>query len=204
MTSRFSGLYRRLCPVDVFPHRWAFTLLFPLRSLFLSPKRLMERMEIQDDSTVLEVGSGPGFYSVPIAKKLTQGKLVLADIQPEMLEYAKKRLTKRGLTNVDFHPCDGNSFELPDDHFDAVFLVTVIGEVSHKREYMVEFFRMLKPGGILSISEQINDPHIMSIREVRELATEAGFIEDKIFGKPWNYTANFRKIATENSNPIAE
>ena len=195
MTSRPSGLYRRLCPVDVFPHRWAFTLLFPLRNIFLSPKRLINRLGIQEDSVVLEVGSGPGFFSVPIAKKLIRGKLVLADIQPEMLEYAKKRLTKRGLTNVDFYTCDGTAFDLPDDYFDAVFLVTVIGEVANKREYMAEFFRMLKPGGILSISEQAVDPHIMSIPDVRELATNAGFTEDKIYGKAWNYTANFRKVA---------
>ena len=119
---------------------------------------------------------------------------MLADIQPEMLDYAKKRLTKRGLTNVDFYPCDGTAFDLPDDYFDAVFLVTVIGEVANKREYMAEFFRMMKPGGILSISEQAVDPHVMSISEVRELASAAGFTENKIYGKAWNYTAIFRKV----------
>jgi len=194
MTSHSSETFKRFISKGVFPYQWAFTLLCPLRNIFLSPKRLMERLEIQEDATVLEVGPGPGYFSVPIAKKLTRGKLVLADIQPEMLKYAKKRLTKKGLTNVEYYQCDGNTFDFPDDHFDVVFLVTVLGEVANKQEYMAEFFRILKNGGILSISELAGDPDKMSTHEARELATNAGFSFDKIYGKERNYTANFRKI----------
>jgi len=171
-------------------------LLCPLRSLLLSPKTLAKLLEIREDSTVLEVGPGPGYYSVPLAKQLTHGKLVLADIQPQMLAYAKKRLTKRGLNHVDYYQCDGSKFDLSDNHFDAIFLVTVFGEVKNQQEYMTEFFRIMKPGGILSISEIVPDPHIMPIRKVRELATNAGFTFDKIYGNSWNYTANFRKITS--------
>lgn len=153
----------------------------------------MQYLELREDFTVLEVGPGPGFYSVPFAKKLTRGKLVLADIQPQMLEHAGKRLKKRGLTNVEFYQCDGNRFDLPDNHFDAVFLVTVIGEVKNKQEYVAEFFRVLKDGGVLSFSEMAGDPDIMPIHEIQELATNAGFTFDKMFGGKWNYTALFRK-----------
>jgi len=189
MISQFFKKHFPICP-----YQFSFILLCPLRSLFLSPRTLAKRLEIREDSTVLEVGPGPGYYSVPLARQLPHGKLVLADIQPQMLAQAKKRLAKRGQTNVDYYQCDGSQFDLPDNHFDAIFLITVFGEVQHQQEYMTEFFRLMKPGGILSISEiAIGDPHITPINNVQELATHAGFTVDKIYGSRWNYTANFRK-----------
>ncbi|MGL6193958.1 MAG: class I SAM-dependent methyltransferase, partial [Thermoguttaceae bacterium] len=126
------NVLKRFVSKGVFPYQWAFTLLFPLRNIFLSPKRLMERIDLKEDSHVLEVGPGPGYFSVPIARKLRGGRLVLADIQQKMLDIAKKRLTKRGLHNVEYYLCDGDKFELPNNSFDIIFLVTVIGEVENQ------------------------------------------------------------------------
>jgi len=188
MISKFFKKHFPICS-----YQFSFLLLCPLRSLFLSPKTLAKRLEIREDSTVLEVGPGPGYYSVPLARQLTHGKLVVADIQPQMLAQTKKRLTKRGQTNVDYYQCDGNWFDLPDNYFDVILLVTVFGEVKNQQEYMAEFFRMMKPGGIVSISEMAGDPHIMPIDKVKELAINAGFAFDKLYGHRWNYSANFRK-----------
>jgi ubiquinone/menaquinone biosynthesis C-methylase UbiE len=63
----------------------------------------MERLELKENHIVLELGPGPGFFSVPFAKKLKNGKLVLADIQKEMLDYTKKRMAKRKLQNVEYY-----------------------------------------------------------------------------------------------------
>ena len=183
----------RLAGKGVFPHEMAFTLLIPLRNIFLSPRQLIRRLELNDSSRVLEVGPGPGYFSVKIAKVIPKGELVLADIQQEMLDYAKKRIDKRGLTNVSYSLCNGQSFPFPENHFDRIFMVTVIGEVENKEAYLEEFFRILKKGGILSISELAGDPDKMSITEIRELCENAGFSLDKIHGSEKNYTANFRK-----------
>lgn len=183
----------------IFPYRWAFTLLIPLRNIFLSPKRLIERLEIKHDSTVLEIGPGPGYFSVGVARFLTGGKLVLADIQQEMLDHAKKRLTKRGLENVEYYRCDGTGFDLPDSTFDTIFMVTVLGEVADKEGYLRECFRMLKSGGILSISEQAGDPDKLSITEVRNLVEPIGFEFYKLYGKERNYTLNFKKPSIQTN-----
>jgi ubiquinone/menaquinone biosynthesis C-methylase UbiE len=177
----------------VFPHKWAFTLLIPLRNLILSPKKLINRMALENSMQVLEVGPGPGYFSLPVAKKLTNGRLVLADIQPEMIEMARMRLESKGLTNVDYYICNGESFDFPDNSFDRIFLVTVLGEVENKDLYLAEFKRMLKPNGILSISEQAGDPDKLSFIEIRELAEKHGFKFHNIFGSVRNYTINFSK-----------
>ena len=186
IAGRFSGK-------GVFPHEMAFTLLIPLRNIFLSPRQLIKRLELNPSSSVLEVGPGPGYFSVKVAKAIPNGELVLADIQQEMLDYAKKRIDKRGLTNVSYSLCDGQTFPFPDNHFDRIFMVTVIGEVENQEAYLKEFLRILKKGGILSISELAGDPDKMSTTEIRKLCEGAGFTIDKIHGNERNYTANFRK-----------
>jgi len=188
-----SGIVKRFAAKGVFPYQMAFTLLIPLRNIFLSPKQLIKRLEIKDSLQVMEVGPGPGYFSIPIAKKLTSGRLVLADIQQRMLDYAKKRIDKKGLTNVDYYLCDGTTFQFSNQTFDRIFMVTVIGEVEHKEDYMQELHRILKPKGILSISEMAGDPDKMSINEARNLAERHGFSYYNLFGTERNYTINFKK-----------
>lgn len=178
----------------VFPFKYAFTLLIPLRNIFLSPKKLIEKLELEEDFTVLEIGPGPGYFSEHIAKVLTEGKLVLADIQQEMLDYAKKRIDKRGIKNVEYCLCNGKIFEFKNESFDRVFMVTVIGEVENKKDYLIEIHRMLKNDGILSISELADDPDKMSIEELKELVESEEFKEKQLYGSKRNYIINFVKL----------
>ena len=85
----------------MFPTKYAFTLLIPFRNIFLSPRKLIERLDIKEDHKVLEIGPGPGYFSTHVAKKLKNGRLVLLDIQQEMLDISKKRLNKRKIVNVE-------------------------------------------------------------------------------------------------------
>lgn len=183
--------WRRFLSQGVFPHEFAWFLLLPFRGLILSPRRLIERMGLREDMNVLEVGPGPGYFSVDVARRLRRGTLYLSDIQPEMLEMARRRLDRRGLRNTVYHAGDGRTFPFPDGLFDLVFLVAVLGEVEHQDDYLAEFFRMLKPGGILSVTEMEGDPDHMTLDEVRPLAERHGFRLKETFGDPKTYTANF-------------
>lgn len=177
----------------VFPYQMAFSLLIPLRNIYLSPTKLIRQMDLREDHTVLEIGPGPGYFSIPVAQHLHRGKLVLADIQPEMLEYAQKRAKRRGLSNLEYYQCTGKSFDLTENCFDRIFMVTVIGEVENKHSYLNEMHRMLKKGGIISIAELAGDPDKMSVDEVKDLMKHHGFTLDQQFGNSKNYTLNFRK-----------
>lgn len=63
------------------PHQLAFTLLIFLRNIFLSSGLLILRMDLAENHNVLEVEPGPGCFNVKIAKHLTSGTFVLADIK---------------------------------------------------------------------------------------------------------------------------
>lgn len=193
ITARKKG--KSLLHEGVFPYQWAFTLLFPLRKIFLSPMQVMERLELKENHTVLEVGPGPGFFSTYAAKKVHTGKLILADIQQEMLNHARKRLEKRKIHHVEYHLCNGYDFDFPDASFDRIFMVTVLGEVENKESYMKEFYRLLKPGGILSISEQAGDPDKLTVEQIKHLTDRVGFDFYRIFTNRRSFTINFKKTS---------
>lgn len=178
---------------SVFPHELAFTLLLPVRNLTLSPKLLVSRLALHPTHHVLEVGCGPAYFSPTLAKSVPQGRLVLCDIQQEMLDIAKKRLEKQQISNVDYCLCDGDTFNFANETFDRIVLVTVLGEVANQGAYLQEFYRLLSPNGRLSISEGMGDADKMSMDELITLLNQYGFVMAERFGDEKNYTINFKK-----------
>lgn len=141
----------------------------------------------------MELGPGPGYFSLPVARALAQGRLYLADIQPEMIAIARKRLYRRKIKNVDFLVCNGESFPYESDYFDKIFMVTVLGEVENKNAYIEEFYRMLKPRGMLSISEQAGDPDKLNAEELKTIIQDPGFRFYELHSTKRNFTINFVK-----------
>jgi methylase of polypeptide subunit release factors len=77
-----------------FPYQAAFMINNPVRRALLKPARIVDKLGLAGSEHVLELGPGPGFFSVEIARRLTDGRLELFDIQPEMLEMARRQLER--------------------------------------------------------------------------------------------------------------
>ena len=147
---------------------------------------------------VLEVGPGPGMYTVPLAKRVASpgedGRVTSLEIQPEMITRLRERLRGAGGRNVEIVQGDGQQMPLPSGSFDLVFLVDVVGEIPDKPMFFRECARVLKPDGTLAVTEQINDPDFCLPSTVRILSTGAGLREEGWEGLPWwTYTARYRK-----------
>jgi ubiquinone/menaquinone biosynthesis C-methylase UbiE len=84
------------------PYQLAFLLEFGLRRFILSPERLAGRLELNENSRVLELGPGPGYFSRAVARRVPKGYLLLADLQPEMLRKARGKLRDAGIRNTGF------------------------------------------------------------------------------------------------------
>lgn len=193
MKKKYADIFKRVTKEGIFPHQFAFTLLIPLRNIFISPKKLIQRLDLKENYNILEVGPGPGYFSSRVAKAIPYGKLTITDIQNEMLDIAKKRLDKKNISNVEYHLCNGVDFPFESNKFDLIFMVTVLGEIENKKEYIKEFFRVLCDDGTLSISEQAGDADKMSVDEIKELLHNSGFKFYKYYGTKKNFTINFRK-----------
>jgi ubiquinone/menaquinone biosynthesis C-methylase UbiE len=175
-----------------FPHQAAFIRNNPLRWAMLKPTRYVDGLGLTCSDHVLEVGPGPGFYSVEIARRLTYGRLDLFDIQPEMLEKARRQLELAGFTDVGFTAGQASEgFPFADNTFDAAFLAAVIGEVPDKHACMRSLARVLKPGGWLVFAETFPDPDRLSVQELRDLAEPEGFEFVQATGNRWHDVVRF-------------
>jgi len=177
----------------VFPHELSFFLELPWRNVMLSPPKLAARLGLKATSRVLEVGAGSGFYSVEVARRVSEGRLEVLDVQPEMLKKARRKLEAEGLSNVGYTLADAGTLPFKEDSFDALFLVAVLGEVANRKAFLSEARRVLKPGGTLSISEHLPDPDFSPFARVKSLVEKEGFEFFERHGAKWSYTVNFRK-----------
>lgn len=177
-----------------FPHQAAFILNNPLRRAMLKPARKVDGLGLTGSEHVLEVGPGPGFYSVEIARRLTHGRLDLFDIQPEMLEKARSQLERAGYDDVGFTTGQASEgFPFPDNTFDVAFLAAVIGEVPDQQACIRSLARVLKPGGRLVFAETFPDPDRMGVQELRDLAEPENFEFIEATGNRWHDVVCFRR-----------
>ncbi len=195
---------RRLSGRGTYPHEFAFLLLLPLRGLILSPRKLVARLHLDVDSRVLELGPGPGYFSVRVARSIPRGRLFLVDIQREMLEKARRRIRRASVANVSFTQAGAGTLPFAEDSFDVAFLVAVLGEVPIASACLEAIHHCLVRGGILSISELPGDPDAMPEMDVAALARSTGFEFAESFRVHGGFTANFRKPRDHGDARIGE
>lgn len=160
------------------PMTWraAFILDNPLRRFGNNPQKLLARVGLKPGMTVLEVGCGPGFFTIPAAKALGESGLLYAvDIQEQMLAKLAKKIAAQGLFNIHLIHADAAHLDLSENLFDLVFMVAVLGEIPNRAKALQEFYRLLKPGGIISFVETLPDFHYLRRKVVKALSLEAGF-----------------------------
>jgi len=186
--------WRRLSGRGAYPHEFAFLLLFPFRSVILSPRELVSRLHLAETSSVLELGPGPGFFSERVARSIPCGHLYLVDLQLEMLDKARRRLCRAGLRNASFTQAAATALPFAPGVFDIAFLVTVLGEVPDRGACVESICHSLRPGGILSVTELPGDPDAIAEPDLVALASTKGFEHFESFQvRGRGFTANFRK-----------
>lgn len=190
------GVIRRFLGRGICPYQLSFVLDSTLRRFILPPERLADRLHLKEDARVLEIGPGPGYFSVEVAGRIPRGRLVLFDVQKEMLQKARRKIDAAGLHNVCFVQGDAVALPFAGEQFDVVFLVAVLGEVPDPAACLRSAYGALRPSGLLSITEQPGDPDFQPLSVVRSLAERKGFEFVERHGRGRNFTVNFRKPAS--------
>jgi ubiquinone/menaquinone biosynthesis C-methylase UbiE len=172
----------RLQP-EPFPFEKAGMLDMPLRRLVGSPERVLGEFGVGASERVLEIGPGIGYYSVEAARRIGAGGfLVCLDIQRAMLGAVRRRLADAGLPGAHMLQASGVELPLRSGSLDRIVLIAVLGELPDRPRAMREFRRVLRPGGRLSISEQLPDPDFVTKGTLRRELSGAGFREEATRG----------------------
>lgn len=172
----------------------------PIRRWYMRP--VLDRVGIRPGERVLELGPGPGTFTVDAARRVgPEGRLIAVDIQPEMIAQVEERVREARLTNVETHVANAYDLPLDDESVDRAFLITVLPEIPDQGRALAELRRVLrspeptegKLGGVLSITEEFSDPDYPFPFETIRRVEAAGFSLERRFGNFWLYTVNFRR-----------
>jgi ubiquinone/menaquinone biosynthesis C-methylase UbiE len=170
----------------------AWSLETPLSDRIAGTAKTLRRIGLEPGQKVLEIGPGPGRLLIPAARLvLPGGEVVGIDIQPGMIKRLQQRANRAGVTNLTALVGDASQAMVPEASFDVAVLAMVLGEIPDRAAVLAQCSRALRPGGRLSITEAITDPHYQSRSTIQRLAEAAGFHLQSIQGGWWLYTANF-------------
>ena len=130
-----------------------FTFDNPLRRLIQNPDLILRGL-VQPGQTILDIGCGRGYFSLPLARLVgPNGTVICVDMQSQMLEAARRKAGKAGLdSRMLFQQCRENSLGLT-TAADFALTFWMVHEVSHQDKFLREIKESLNPSGTLLIAE---------------------------------------------------
>jgi ubiquinone/menaquinone biosynthesis C-methylase UbiE len=130
-----------------------------LYGLFRDPYEPLRAAGLRQGQRVLEVGCGPGFFTVPAAEIVGEnGGVISLDVSPTAVAHVQQKVEEAGVTNVEVLLRNAADTGLPEESFDLAFvfgLGHVVGDVG---DMWAELHRLLEPGGTLSIEGRLEPP----------------------------------------------
>ncbi len=153
----------------------------PERRRTMPPEETLLKFKIEDNGTLLDVGCGIGYFTLPASKLLENNKAIGIDISPEILKLAKEK--SQGISNIEFITSEEYTFPIESDSIKYVLICNVIHEVEDKTKYFNEVKRVLRSDGYFLIIDwekrkmEMGPPvdERISIDEMIELCSAAGF-----------------------------
>jgi ubiquinone/menaquinone biosynthesis C-methylase UbiE len=160
----------RACPVEK-----AGLVDNRFRRWLQNPQKLLKPY-IQEGMIVLDIGCGPGFFSVDIARMVgPSGRVIACDLQEGMLQKLKVKIQGTELENrITLHQCRANQIGIS-EKVDFVLAAWMVHEVPNQEHFFHELGSILRSGGQILILEPPFHVSKKEFDKMIEIAQTAGF-----------------------------
>jgi len=156
---------------------------------FLQPKEILKQIDIHNNMNIADFGCGSGYFSIPMAKIVEEGRVYALDIMKDALEAVRSKVELENISNIETVHCnleDSNGSKLNDGAIDLVLLRNILFQSQKKSEIIKEAKRVLKDNNRLIIVEWIKasplapkDCWLISKEEAQQLIKLEGFDFEK-------------------------
>ena len=116
-------------------------------------KKILDSLLINEDSKVLDLGTGRGYLAFSLAESNKNSQIVGLDIVVNTLEKNKTKANELKLSNLSFVSYSGITFPFEDNTFDCIVTRYALHHFPDIEKAFSEIQRVLKPGGQLFISD---------------------------------------------------
>ncbi|MBN1940722.1 MAG: class I SAM-dependent methyltransferase [Candidatus Diapherotrites archaeon] len=167
---------KRVCPVE-----HAGSLESRFRRLLHNPKKILSP-HVKPGMSALDFGCGPGLFALEMAKLVgSEGKVVAADLQQEMLDRLKAKLAGTELeSTIKLHKTSENKIGL-NEKFDFILAFYVVHETPNTENFFREIKSLMKPNAKFLVVEP--NFHV-SKKEFEETLSIANSVGLKLVEQP--------------------
>ncbi len=174
-----------------------YLLALPLRRLIQDPQTMMSPFIIKG-MTVLEIGPGMGFFTLPIAKTVgPTGRVIATDIQRKMIDALRRRVQRAGMDDrMDYRLSTRNSLKINDieNTVDFTLAFAVVHEIPDKEGLFRQLHRALKAGARLFVADPKAHCSSREFDSNISLAKAIGFSEEPAPEVRNSYCMVLRKV----------
>ena len=169
---------------------------------FLNPTEVLNKLELKDDMVAADFGSGSGGWVLPLAGKLSEGKVYAIDVLPEPISVLEARMKSEKIFNIqtiqsDIESKKGSTLAL--SSLDLVLMTNLLFQVEDKKRVLGEGKRVLREGGKVLVVDwkpaaSKGPEQRVSPDEVKEIAKELDLKLEKEFeAGSYHYALLFSK-----------
>lgn len=127
-------------------------MLDPARDRLIKPEALLARIGVAPGQTVADLGAGPGYLTLPLARAVGPGGRVIAtDLDRGALDLLAARAREAGLANVEARAVAADDPGLAPSSVDLALLCHVDPLLPRRAEWLRKLAPALKPGGRLAV-----------------------------------------------------
>ncbi|MBP1761397.1 MAG: methylase involved in ubiquinone/menaquinone biosynthesis [Firmicutes bacterium] len=124
----------------------------PKRIEELSPLKTLQKIGIEENQVVCDIGAGTGIFTIAAAT-MTRNTVYGLEIDKEMLNLIEAKAKQNDLTNIRLIEVRGDHFAMEDGSVDIVLMVTVLHEIDNKAAMLSEINRILRDDGKCAVIE---------------------------------------------------